>query len=345
MPKKIFAIYDLNIMPYSIGDIITFIAFVQIAGYRNNTDKYDMCFIANHTGNGDNIFNKLIDKNNRLHYYMKLIDCLQINDSIESIYFCNDYTEFYKLYQSKISDSIPWPPLSVVQSQTYLHYIIYDGIKNFYNATNLLPPVFNSMNLTKWAYDYFVSCTDNLFPVTINIRNNKLFSQHRNSHIDSWINFFSYCSGKYPVKFIIICAKSEIDERFYECANAIVSKNDNLTISQEIALVASSLFHMGAASGPATIAPFVDHPSILVNADLLPYIDKYNGSLVYFRDNRHVRLSFSKTLQYYSTFPETTEYLIQEFTTLLKAVDMNDWKHKCNYWQNCAEKMPYSWLD
>jgi hypothetical protein len=345
MPKKIFAIYDLNIMPYSIGDIITFIAFVQIAGYRNNSDKYDICFIANHTGNGNNVFNKLINRSNRLHYYMKLMDCLQINDSIESIYFCNDYSEFFKLYESKASTSIPWPPLSVIQSQTYLHYIIYDGIKNFYNDTSLLPPVFNSTNLTKWAYDYFASWGENFFPVTVNVRNNKLFSQHRNSHIDSWIDFFLYCSDKFPVKFVMICAKSEIDERFYGCTNVIVSKDSNITISQEIALVANSLFHMGAASGPATIAPFVDHPSILVNADLLPYMDKYNGSLVYYRDNRHVRLSFSKPWQYYSTFPETTEYLINEFRALLKAVNMNDWKRKCHSWNQRTTEMPFSWLD
>lgn len=345
MSNKIFGIYDLNVMPHSIGDIVTFIAAIQTVRYRNNFDYYDICFIANNKQCKENLFNDLITNHNHLHYFQKLVDTIQINNSVKSIYYCNDYEEFYELYQLKRISNFVWPELPAINNKEYLHYRIYNELHKFNQEYRFIPNIFNSDFLTKWAFAFFEKHTGDAIPITINIRNNKLFSEHRNARLDAWLDFFSYCREKYPVKFVLICAKSEIDQRYYEFANVLVAKSLDTTISQEISLIANSSLHLGSASGPATICPFVNHPSLLLNADVLPHINLYNGALVPYRDDKHVRLSFSKELQYYSTFPETADYLIDEFEKLWNAVDVEAWKQVSQYWLDYKTEAPLSWLD
>lgn len=346
MKPKVFGIYDFNSMPFSLGDIIMFIAFIQTVRYRNNMNHYDICFIANCDGSSGNLFNEYINNNNVMQYYLKLIDILQINNSLQSIYYCNSYDEFYELYMVKNSQNyIIWPELSVIENKEYLHYTICHELHLFKHEFGLLPSVFNSSLLTQWAHTFFKdNCCDSI-PVTINLRLNKYFSFHRNATLEPWLDFFSFCNNKYPVKFVIICSKSEIDERLYGLANVIIAKTLNTTISQDISLVANSPLHLGSPSGPATITPFVNHPSILLNCDMLPHINLYGGSLLFFRDQHHLRFSFSNDLHYYSTFPESTDYLLQEFASAWSNIDSDKWKHINNYWLDNTDQLTTLWLD
>lgn len=309
-------------------------------------DSYDICFIANCDKDSGNLFNALVDKYNKLHYLLKLVDTLQINTGLESIHCCHDYVEFYELYKVKKSGgALVWPELSAIQEKEYLHYRIYTELHFFKQEFGLLPSVFNSSPLTQWAHTFFGNNTCPFLPVTVNLRNNKLFCGHRNALIESWLGFFSHCHNTFPVQFIVICAKSEIDERLYRHPNVIIAKAFNTSIAQDVALIANSLLHLGSASGPATISPFVTHPSLITNCDMVPYMDHYNGALQFYRDDRHVRFSFSNELQYYSTFPETTEYLVAEFEKLLNSVEIKTWEQTNRYWQNFQSEAALSWLD
>ena len=344
--QKILAIYDLNIMPFSIGDIVSFIAGVQVLLYRSNINTYDICFISNCNHCSATPFNKLVNSNNRIHYYLKLVDVLQINKNLESIHYCNSYEDFYEIYSLKSSDQhLIWPELSAIQNQEYLHYRIYRDLHFFKQEFGFLPSVFNSSSLTQWAHVFFNCHTNDYIPVTVNLRNNKLFSDHRNAQLDSWLGFFAYCNMKYPIKFLVICAKTEIDDRLYRCSNVIIVKNLNTSIAQDIALIANAPLHLGSASGPATISPFVSHPSLITNCDMAPYMELYHSALKYYRDDKHVRFSFSHEFQYYSTFPETTDYLMCEFEKLWNAVDIEAWKNTSHYWQNYGTEETLSWLD
>lgn len=346
MTKKIFAIYDLNVMPYSIGDIISFIAGIQTIRYKNNIESYDICFIANCDKESDSLFNKLISNQNRLHYYLKLVDTLQINDTLESIYYCHDYVEFHELYTLKnASGSLVWPELSAIQSKEYLHYRIYADLHFFKQEFGFIPSVFSSTPLTQWAHTFFSNYVNQFLPVTINLRINNHFCEYRNAHIDSWLEFFSYCHEKYPVKFIVICAKAEVDTRLYLHPNVIIAKNLNTSIAQDIALVANSLLHLGSASGPATISHLVSHPCLITNCDMMPHMDLYHGALQFYRDDKHVKFSFSHPFQFNSTFPESTDYLIDEFNKLWNAVDVEAWKQVSRYWLDNKTEATLSWLD
>lgn len=342
---KLFAIYDLNIMPYSIGDIISFVAAVQVQRFRNNIRGYDICFIANCGDRTDNIFNNLVHDHNKLHYYLKLIDALQINNAIESIYYCSDYQEFHQLYTLKKNSCLVWPELEAIQAREYLHYRIYPELHEFKLEFGFLPNIFNSSPLTKWAHSFFATQVEGLVPVTINLRINVLFSDHRNARVESWLDFISHCRGRYPVKFILICSRSEIDGRFYSHPNVLLAKDRYTSIAQDIALIAHAPLHLGSASGPATISPFVTHPSLITNCDMAQYMEQYRGALQFYRDDRHVRFSFSNENQYYSTFPETAEYLIQEFDQLWNAIDVNEWQKTSRYWLNMESSASHSWLD
>lgn len=346
MPNKIFAIYDLNVMPYSIGDIISFIAGIQTIRYRNNIENYDICFIAICDKDSDSLFNKLISNHNRLHYYLKLVDTLQINNTLESIYYCHDYVEFHELYTLKhAGGSLVWPELSAIQSKEYLHYRIYSDLHLFKQEFGFIPSVFSSTPLTQWAHTFFSNYVNQLLPVTINLRNNKHFSDHRNAQMESWLGFFLHCHKIYPVKFIVICAKSEIDERLDNYPNVVIAKKLHTSIAQDIALIANSLIHLGSASGPATVSHLVSQPCLITNCDMVPYMDQYQGALQFYRDNHHVHFSFSHPFQFNSTFPETTEYLIGEFEKLWCAVDTEAWQQNSNYWQNFQSEATLSWLD
>ena len=160
-------------------------------------------------------------------------------------------------------------------------------------------------------------------PVSVNIRNNKLYAIERNANMDVWYDFFKQNINKYPIKFVVICGFSEVDQRFRELDNVIIAKDNFTSIEQDLSLIQSSAFHLGSASGPASIALFGSQPYYICNTTLNLHIDHYNESMKMY--NRDCRFTFSHNLQNNGTEPETVELLEEKFLEIWDVFDKEKW--------------------
>ena len=145
--------------------------------------------------------------------------------------------------------------------------------------------------------------------VTVNIRNNPFHALDRNSDLDVWFDFFSYCTNNYNIKFLIICTKSEIDERFRNLDNVIIVKDYNTSLEQELALISTSSIHLGTASGPFSIALYSDKPYVMFS---------WNGNInthkcIYKNNSNNFQLIFSNNWQQILIHKESLSFLIELF--------------------------------
>lgn len=157
-----------------------------------------------------------------------------------------------------------------------------------------------------------------LVPVTVNIRKNNYWGSSRNSKITEWKRFFEYCFDKFPVKFIVLCSKSEISNELRGLPNVIFSKDYHVDLDQELSLIANSTFHMGANSGPAAMAYFGSKPYFIfgLNINLNPHSDLLYDGLIQEIGNKKFKFIFSTFGQEFTSEPESFDTLCHAFLNM-----------------------------
>ena len=142
------------------------------------------------------------------------------------------------------------------------------------------------------------------------------WSSDRNSAIAEWITFFNYCANLFEVTFFIICKNDEIDPMLHKCTNTVLVKKYNTNAAQDLALIQNSHFHMGANSGPSTIAWFSDKPFLTVNMKLNKGIFYKNENMIIELGGGFQRLNFFKDNQLIYMHKETAHILINAFENI-----------------------------
>jgi hypothetical protein len=209
-----------------------------------------------------------------------------------------------------------WPPLPYYASREYLYYRVFNEVLfNYFQRNKALPCLESRAPARAWAKAFMEQHVGSDIAVTVQLRRNPA-NPNRDSDYDSWIGFFQSCRGRYPVKFVIICAQHEVDPRLRECSNVVVAKDYCTNVEQDLALVDAATMHLGASSGPSTIAIFSGKPYCMFNTDLL--VDYYRGSI---REGNRVILFFGKPTQSLLFGRETQDILALEFERLWTAFE------------------------
>jgi hypothetical protein len=151
-------------------------------------------------------------------------------------------------------------------------------------------------------------------PVTVQFRRNSE-NPERDTDNDAWIRFFESCRGRYPAKFLIICAQHEVDPRLRQLSNVVVAKDHCTNVEQDLSLIEAAAIHMGASSGPGAIAIFGHKPYCLFNTDL--QLDLYRGST---REGHRARLFFGNSSQSFLFGRERPEIIATEFERMWKTL-------------------------
>ena len=148
---------------------------------------------------------------------------------------------------------------------------------------------------------------------------------------------------RYPVKFVIICARSEIDNRLRECSNVIIAKDYHTGVEQDMALIHTSAMHMGAGSGPATMAWFNNKPYLMVNTTYKSGEFFERPGMIRQEECDIQRFWFAGPLQRVANGTETAELLIREFALLWEKIDLEQWRSTANI-RDQPETQLKTWL-
>lgn len=320
LDKRILAIWDLQAVPYSIGDLLNLNQAMLCLSYIENVEKIDICFVcdpkrpAREPGESE-----IITSKNYQYHLNALIPVVQVNQKLGSFFLFDSYRDLEHFIEEKFERYIIWPDgKKYCAKEGYGNN--FDFIIRFFKKYNYLPYLSCNEYSIQWACNFFKEYSLPAIPVIIHIRNNPNWSIDRNSRVDAWLELINYCSDKYPIKFFLIGLKNEIDERFRKFSNVFVIKDYHTAVEEDLALIQVSPLYLGVPSGMAQMAIFSYKPYLLVN--FRPSNEKtisWGAQIPIAHENQKVIWK-----------PETGEMLIKEFIKLYGSIDLIAWGKKIN---------------
>lgn len=338
--RRLLMIYDLSSQYFNIGDflILQEVSLVQCNRFNLRLVDIAIVYEPKHPALAIPAFSS-ITEDNVLYHLASILPVAQINQNLGSLFIFNSHLQLERYITDNTETYQIWPGGLQYKRKEYLYFTaLNDALYDYFKDYGNIPYLRCRQFLVEWASEFYRNNLCSCIPITVNLRNNKLFSTHRNSIMDCWLNFFKYCSGRYPVKFIIVCALHEIDERMRHLDNVIIAKDFHTGIEQDLALISTSAMHMGASSGPFSMAWFGDKPYLMFNWDADP---KDYKCLI--EDDGFYRFIFSTPFQRMTKEPETTELLIKEFSASWDSIDHS--KYKINdYLTSNIQKETLTWL-
>lgn len=315
-------ICDFNVQPISVGDFINFQAASTCLMEDHNLSKVDFVLIFDPKGKKNSAVFDHINEGNYFGYLSVISDILKINRNLGSFFVFNSHEQFNEIFYDKISNYLVWPPFSKFINKEYLNWTFFNEVfLDYHKKFNKIPTINFTHELYEDAMSFFSSnMLDGHIPVTINLRNNPQYGQHRNSIIHAWAHLFEYCLlKKYPVKFFVICSSSEIDSSLVHFSNVTFTKYQGTRIDLELALIYFSSFHMGPPSGPLQVGFFNSKPYHQFGFDASP--TDYKGLI---DEGDYFRYSFSNKNQKVSKIRETNESIIFEFERMYNGLNFKE---------------------
>jgi hypothetical protein len=326
--RRILVIYDTSSQPFSVGDLLILqeAALVLCDKHRVSTVDFAIVYDPQNPASSDPVFAQTVTEDNVLYHIASLLPLAQVNQNLGSFFVFNSHEQIQRFITDNVDRYHVWPSGWRVATREYLSAVIFnDLLRDHYKQHHSIPHLTCRLFLQTWADNFYREQVGEIVPVTINIRNNQAWHQHRNSQMDSWIALFQYCESQYPVKFIVICARSEIDDRMRKCGNVIFAKDHYTSVEQDMALIATSAMHMGAGSGPATMAWFSNKPYLMVNTEYKTGEFYEHSDMIQQTESHIQQFWFASPNQRIAKGAESPDLLIKEFTLLWQSIDQARW--------------------
>jgi hypothetical protein len=311
--KRILAIWDFRIEPFTVGELLLCHEVALVLREKHQVDKIDLVLLWD-KDNPTNLSGGL-NPSNFYNYFSELLQLAFVNIHLGAV-FVMDSPDMLSSY---IADNHQryhiFPPHKDSDGNKITgHHQLFNYSNSFYSQHGYVPHMSCQLSTLSWARKFLFDNLHPLLPVTVQLRNTSTVPE-RNAELDCWIEFFTHCLNKYPIKFIMIGRGDEIDPRFRKLSNVLVAKDYCTTLEQDLALIQTAfMFMASSSSGPSAMALFSDLPYVLykfmpVNEDIPP------GSSA----------PWATELQKWVWEPETTDRLTSDFRWVYDKVDKIQW--------------------
>jgi hypothetical protein len=307
--KRLLVVYDLASQPFSVGDILVFQEASLVLCERHGLQTVDFAVVYDPEKPVMSypVFSH-IDAGSFLFHLSSILPAAQVNPRLGSVLVLDSRRFLESLIAGNGGDYRVWPSMGLYAGREYLLYHCFNELfHDFYRERGALPNLASRPAARRWAESFIAKHAGSQAAVSVQLRRNPV-NPERNSDYDSWLAFFAHCAGRYPVKFIVICSASELDPRLDRAPNVVVAKHHHTTLEQDLALIEAAAIHMGAASGPGTIAQFNRKPYCIFAWKINPAL--FRGVT---RNGHRYRFSFATDLQSWLVDRETPESLVAEF--------------------------------
>jgi hypothetical protein len=316
--RRLLAIYDLRSQPFSIGDILMIQAASLIVREQKQLNFVDFALLYDpaEPTSADPSFSP-INSDNILYHLASVLPVAQVNPFHGSLFVFNSPLQLNRFIADNADRYHIWPSAWRFSLKSYhFHHVFNDLVHNHFRQHGSLPRLTSRPFLADWARSFFREHADPQVPVTVQIRRNQSICVARNLNLECWLDFFRHCEENYPAKFVVICARSEVDERLRDCRNVVIAKDHGTTIEQDLALIQTAAIHMGASSGPGMVAIFNTKPYLFVNCDT----NKVGLDDLLAVDGMW-QFSFATPYQRFAEPPETLDLLTTQFARMWSALD------------------------
>jgi hypothetical protein len=315
--QRLLLIYDFASQPFSVGDILIFQEASLVLREMHGLGKIDFAAVYEPAKPvvADPAFS-WIDPDSFLFHLSSFLPAAQVNPHLGSLFLFDSHRQLESYIADNISDYHVWPTLPRYALREYLYYYCFNELfYSYYQQHGALPSLASRPAALAWAKHFIKEHAPSATPVTVQLRHNKV-NPARNSNYDAWMAFFEHCADRYPVKFIVICAHSEVDPRLRQMKNVMVAKDYCTSVEQDLALIEAARIHMGVSSGPAAMVLFSGKPYCIFNWEA--NLSSIKG---FVQDGHRYRYYFSTPYQNCIFGTETPDLLIAEFKRLWSTVE------------------------
>lgn len=315
--KRILAIWDFRTVPYSIGDLIVLHEITQILRLTHQVDKVDFCFVCDPRRPVRKPGEQGVTPQNFHRHFPSLVSTVYSNPHVGSFFLFHSHDQLEAFVTDNVERYHIWPGFGKYVTKHKAYADNFSFIQDFYRRNGFIPYLDCRPAALEWAYSFYEKHVRPEFPVVVHLRNNPLSGARRNARLDAWLEFFKACEGNFDVRFILIGAAEEIDERFRHLPNVLIAKDYQTSVEQDLVLVCTSLIFLGSSSGPSDMAIYTKTPYIVFG--YVPANERlsYRGSP-----------DFATDMQRFVWEPETADILMEEFSSLLPRVDKLDWEER-----------------
>lgn len=312
-------VIDFAVQPFSIGDLLVYLNGSLVAAADCGAERIDYCLLSDpDVPRSDPIMALLATRDTHRQRLLELVPLLQLSPCLGAVHIFDRWAECLAHLDARGGGPC-WPPRAAFEARRYMYYDILQAVHGHHQARGQIPRLRFSEATAGWARAFLAERAPGLVPVTVNLRGNRRFHDHRNSDLAAWRGLFLACQAL-PVRFFVTCAAWEVDEGLRSCGNVVFAKDAHTDVIQDLALIRHSAFHIGASSGPASIPIFDERPYYICNADVLPHLHHYGGALVR-EGEAEVRFAWAGELQRMGVVPETTPLLVEQFQRIWSSRD------------------------
>lgn len=322
--KRILAVSDFSVTDTAIGLFIEYTVRLLCEAYIRGVHTIDFAFVYDpDSPSGHWKYSKWVTSKNFKFHLAELLPVININQKLGSTFIFDNRPRFESFLKSQKSTYYLCPTFSEYISGESVARGNFAFLRDFYLKYNFIPTIEFSPAMQSWARAFIKAHAHGKYVVTVNLRNNPFFADHRNAIVEAWADFFSYClKERDDVIFFVAGRATEVVDSFKELPNVIFLKNHNTTVEQDLAILSNSLLYMGNSSGPASIAFLGNKIPYIITSFITPDIHhNYSwltkGSRFPWQDEKKQKLFWER---------ETSELLRDEFHKVFEVVEKEQWR-------------------
>ncbi|MBN2423267.1 hypothetical protein JXB41_08650 [Candidatus Woesearchaeota archaeon] len=325
--KKVLGIWNLNYVPWSIGDFLSFVQTLNVLKLKKKAEGVDICLICDVEKIKKN--KKFAKKSNVTietydYYIMNLIPIAYLSPYLCNLFIYTDEKEYFYHLNFIEKNTLVYPSIKEQFSEKLSMFNIgatLFEITDFFKKNNYLPqfkiPKYNLF----WAKKFYKKYLGEKIPIVVNLRLNPYISK-RNANIRAWKGFFKLCQKTHPgFTFVIIGTREEINSKIAKMNNVIYAKEKGSSFLDDCALISTSFLFMGSETGMSEIIQYTTKPYLMFNRP------KRTAKIMGLKTGENFK--FATKLQkvfYIDDFIETKISIYNEFKKIINKLDENKWK-------------------
>jgi hypothetical protein len=130
-----------------------------------------------------------------------------------------------------------------------------------FRKTGRFPTLQSRLADKRWATTFLHQVATNEIPITVCIDDHFL----EKGRLQLWIDLFAYCSGKYPIRFLVLPTARDVETALRPLTNLVFCRDHNVNLHQEFALIDAAAAYLGGPDPRSLMAVCGRAPYMLVD--------------------------------------------------------------------------------
>jgi hypothetical protein len=259
-------VYDFSRQPISVGDLLVARVAAECLRIRDGATRVDVALLCEAPVDASPGAGSSVEDMGRF------LQGVRLDPDLGSVMLFWRRCDLEEYLDRLPLDTVPWPPAGYYASGQYVCYLVWNELlHDCYHLHHQVPVLRAPPGASQWAATFVAQHAAGRHAISVQLRRNPL-NPARNSDFDAWLAFFEACATRGdPYVFFVIGCESEADGRLSACSNVVVAKAHHTSLDQDLALVGACAAHMGASSGPSTMAFFSPKPYVLFGWNTADY--------------------------------------------------------------------------